>query len=405
MNGSKEVTDRRSQVDVLSLVTMIFFILTFAIKAFTDQLFVNGEVSSTIAYSKYVTAAIACIASFIRMYDTGERLFVHEFNILIGISTLFTVESFVLLAIHGSIETEVISELIKLIMPILMAYGVLNALSHRQIRFCMNVVFYLCVAGYIVNLVRNGVTVSQLTQMNFTGSFSPTEDSGFDLIALIFSLYFLYFRDNVFSTVIAIAFCVLTFKRLAILICFIAVIISFFVPKLMNVRVNRRWRTVCKILTLMATLVWFWLLLPQQQDLFIKIFGQTPFTFTSGRSSSLDYLLESKFQSFGYGSANAVIFGRWGVPFEMDLIRISLELSPVVMIIFVWLFWDIAGDSFWGYFIIGFFMLNMVTSDCLFDNFSFTLAYITIALVNDSLASNKITSRAYSIDQGCHGDS
>lgn len=384
----EDITARQGQTDqtdVLSLITMVFFVLTFVIKAFTDQLFVQGEVSSGVAYSKYVTAAVACIAAFIRLHDTGERRFIPEFNRLAILAALFTVESFILSAVHGSVETEVISDLLKFVMPIFMAYGVLNALSAHQIKLCMSIVFYVCVVGYIVNLVRSGVTFSQLAEMNFATSSSPTEDSGFYLIALVFCLYFLYFRDNIFTTVIAIAFCILTFKRLAILVCILATIISFFVPRLMRIRVNRRWRTICKLLTLAATVLWFWLLLPQQQDLFIRIFGQTPFEFTSGRSSSMNYLLESGFTSFGYGSANAVIFSMAGVPFEMDLLRIALELTPVVMVIFIWLFWDIAGDSFWGYLIIGFFMLNMITSDCLFDNFSFTLVYITIALVNESL--------------------
>lgn len=388
MEDVKAEIEQTDRTDVLTLIVMLFFILTFIIKAFTDQLFVQHEVSSVIAYSKYVTATMACIAAFIRLHDTVERQFIVEFNKLTILAILFTIESLVLSAVHGSIEEEVILDLLKFVMPIFMAYGVLNALSIRQIKFCMNIVFYVCVFGYIVNLIRSGVTFFQLAEMNFATSSSPTEDSGFYLIALVFCLYFLYFRDNIFTTAIAIAFCILTFKRLAILVCILATIISFLAPRLMHVRVNRRWRTICKLLTLAATALWFWLLLPQQQDLFIRIFGQTPFEFTSGRSSSMNYLLESGFTSFGYGSANAVIFAMAGVPFEMDLVRIALELTPVVMVIFVWLFWDIAGDLFWGYLIIGFFMLNMITSDCLFDNFSFTLVYITIALVNESLVRN-----------------
>jgi hypothetical protein len=58
MKDIKEKEYQSDQIDALSLITMVFFILTFVIKAFTDQLFVQGEVSSPVAYSKYVTAAV-----------------------------------------------------------------------------------------------------------------------------------------------------------------------------------------------------------------------------------------------------------------------------------------------------------------------------------------------------------
>lgn len=70
----------------------------------------------------------------------------------------------------------------------------------------------------------------------------------------------------------------------------------------------------------------------------------------------------------------------------MDLAKIAIELTPIVAILFVWLFWDIAGDSFWGIVIVGYYMLNMITSDSLTSNFAFTLAYIVIGTVGSRCA-------------------
>ena len=118
----------------------------------------------------------------------------------------------------------------------------------------------------------------------------------------------------------------------------------------------------------------------------MSLFGQTPFDFTMGRSMSLRYLVDSGFQSYGFGSANAVINGLFGVPFEMDLAKIAIELTPAVLVVFVWLFWDLAKGSVWAFVIVAYFMLNMITSDSLTSNFAFTLAYMTLGLVSSGPA-------------------
>ena len=98
----------------------------------------------------------------------------------------------------------------------------------------------------------------------------------------------------------------------------------------------------------------------------------------------LGYLLSSGFESYGFGSANEVAKAVFVAPFEMDLTKIALELTPLVMVLFVWLFWDVAGDSLWGVVIIGYFMINMITSDSLTSNFCLTLAYMTCGLVTQT---------------------
>lgn len=375
---------KTQNISFLPSVTMFFFILTFTIKALTDQLYINNQIPSAVAYLKYLTAAICCFTAFLEMHNKGEHIFINEFNALAFICVLFTSESFILLAIHGSVEISVLIELIRLIMPIVLAYAILNSLTKRQVNICITWILVVSVFGYVLNLIRNGVTFLTLFRMNFGTSESTTEDSGFAMISLMLALYFLYYRENIIGSITSVIFCILTFKRLAIVICLIALIISLFFPKLLDKKIGQHVRTVFKILTLIITALWYWLLLPQQEPFFIKLFGKSPGVFTSGRSSVMNYLLDSGFKSYGFGSASAFSYQVLHVSFEMDLIKIAFELTPIALIIFVWLFWDIAGISFWSYFIVGYLMLNMITSDSLSSNFSFTLAYVTIGLVNAS---------------------
>ena len=162
----------------------------------------------------------------------------------------------------------------------------------------------------------------------------------------------------------------------------VAAFIACVFPQIKYKKISNKILLLSKIASFIAVAWWFWMLLPAQEHLFIEFFKETPFNFTSGRSGIMRWLLNSNFISFGFGSANAVVKPLFGVPFEMDFIKIAIELTPVALICFIWFFWNITRNSFWSFLIVAFYVANMITSDCLNSNFAFTLAYIVIGTVN-----------------------
>lgn len=363
---------------ILPMLAAAFFVLTFAIKAFTDGPYVRGELSAAVAYTKYATAGAACLCALAHAVKSGEKVFVAEFNRLMLIWSCFAAVSLAMQAASAHFSTTTYVELVKFAMPILLAYCMLNALGPDGLYRCMVAVLVVSFLGYLVDLGDRGASVLSVFQADFSSSSSATESSGFAEIALMLSLYFMLVKKSRVAIVWATAFSVLTFKRLALVVVLTAFVISVFFPSLTRLRVPKRAITALKVGTLCAVALWFWMLLPGQEELFTCLLGSTPFEFTMGRSESMRYLLSCGFESYGFGSANDVVRAEYGVPFEMDLIKIAFELSPLVLAFFVWLYWDIAGTSFWGVFIVGYYMLNMITSDSLTSNFSFTLAYIVI---------------------------
>lgn len=370
------------EYSILPFVASVFFVLTFAIKAFTDGPYIRGEISSGVAYTKYFTALVACLCALAYILRYGGRLFVKEFNKLMFIALLFMLVSFALQIHTSKFTATVYIELIKFAMPILLAYCMLNALGERSVYRCMVGILLVSLVGYMADLWTQGGSVMSFLQADFVNFRSETESSSSSEVALMLTLYFAYFRRSKFVLLCSVAFSLLAFKRLAILVALLAFVISVFAPRLMHAQIPKGVIGILKVATLSLTLLWFWLLLPDQEPFFVDLFGRIPFEFTMGRSTSLRYLLSTDFQSYGFGSANETINAVFGVPFEMDLVKIAFELTPVVMVVFVWLFWDLAGNSFWGVFIIGYYMFNMITSDSLASNFSFTLAYIVLGLVN-----------------------
>lgn len=369
---------------ILPFLTAVFFILTFAIKAFVDDAYARGEVSSTVAYAKYATAAIACFTGLACAFKKGERVFVGQFDRLMIIFGVFFLRSAVCMFATGITSSVVFEELLRLGMPMLLAYALLNSLDEKTTYSCMVVILIASFAAYLVNLGVEGVSLSDFMDANFEESDSATESSSFSGISLVLTLYFAFFRKRRLWLVMATVFCVFTFKRLAIVAAVAAFVVSLFFPKLMRVRVSKSTLTLLKVLTIAAVAFWAWILLPEQEGLATQLFGQDPRIFTMGRSMTYRFLLSTGFQSYGFGSANEVVTAAFGMPFEMDFIKIAFELTPLVMILFIWLFWDIAGTSLWGVVIIGFFVVNMITSDSLTSNFCLTLAYMTCGMVEQS---------------------
>ena len=378
---------RLAETSILPILTALFFVLTFAIKAFVDDAYMRGEVSSTLAYAKYATAAIACLTGLACAFKKGEKVFVGQFDRLLIIFGVFFLGSVVCMFATAKISFVVFNELLRLGMPILLSYALLNSLDEDTVYKCMVAVLIVSFAGYLYDLSNEGIGVQDFLNANFDESDSATESSSFSGISLVLTLYFAFFRKRKAWLVLATVFCVLTFKRLALVVAIAAFVVSIFFPRVMGIRVSKRALTALKVLTIAAVAFWAWFLLPEQNDLATNLFGQDPRTFTMGRSLTYRYMLNADFQSYGFGSANEVVTAAFGMPFEMDFIKIAFELTPLAMILFIWLFWDIAGTSLWGVAIIGFFVLNMITSDSLTSNFCLTLAYMTCGMVEEAFLS------------------
>lgn len=369
---------------ILPMIAAVFFVLTFLIKALVDDAFTRGDVSAAVAYTKYVTAGVACLAALAFALKHGEKVFVSEFNALGLILVAFTVVSALLQIATGRFSASVYVELFKLGMPVILAYAVLNALPGPSIHRCMVAVLLVSMLGYLITLAHEGGSASDILMSDFASSESSTESSTFSGIFLVLTFYFAFFRRRKLWLLLSAAFCILTFKRLAIVAAVFAVAVSFLAPNLMGRKVPRWAVTVLKVCTVVATAIWTWMLLPEQEILFINLFADTPTHFSMGRSDVLRYLISSGYESYGFGSASEAAKAAFAAGFEMDLTKIALELTPLVMVLFVWLYWDVAGDSLWGVVIIGYFMVNLITSDSLTSNFCLTLAYMTCGLVTQA---------------------
>lgn len=370
------------QSRVFPILALFLFIVTFAIKVFIDGPYSRGEVSTAVAYSKYGTALVACVLSVLFLYKKKKTIFLTEYKQMMLVVILFTAVTVVQQCSSGIFSSTSYIELVKLIMPVILAYLMLNTLDFDTFYGCMTFILWMSFIAYLIDLKNSGASIFDIFYADYSTSSSKTEHSGLSGIALAFVFFFTYFGKNRFYMYFAVFFCICTFKRLAICFAVIALLIKILYPELMNKQISKSSLFFLKILTMLITGFWFWLLLPEQEHYIVSWFEKSTFDFTSGRSGMMRYLLEHSFKSYGFGSTNDIINRLFDVPFELDFIKIAFELSPILLFVFVFVFWNISGRVFWGVYIIGFYVLNMITSDCLQSNFSLTLVYMVIGAIN-----------------------
>lgn len=180
------------EIDGISFLVVIFFLLTFALKVFTDGPYLRGEIPSSIAYLKYGTAFFACFFGFCLALKNGGRVFKQEFCNLLTILVIFLLVSSIQQALSQRVSAMVFVELIKLAMPIALSYCVLNSLDEKTLYKCLEIVLVLSFIAYIVDLSHEGVSIFSIVNSDFSKSESPTEHAGLSDIALVLSFTFCF---------------------------------------------------------------------------------------------------------------------------------------------------------------------------------------------------------------------
>lgn len=376
----------------ISKVNVILFILMYAFRSFTDAIFVAKGVESNIWVNvKYIILAISCVLCFIQLSKNVKKLiFKKEFKSLAIVIISLSVISFVMVFISGKYYSSLLENIFKLALPCIYVFLLLNTMEFKDIYICMSGALILSFVGYIIEIGPENFTLSNILSINFSSSYSPFESNFAAGSAIAMCTFFMYFRKNKILKYLSLIFAILTFKRLAVLFA----LVLFFLPKIINVnkQVSKRQRNFIKIAFVILTFGYFWLLTPQASDVFENIFGQTQREFSMGRSDFLQTIINGNYISSGLGSTTDFL----GRGLEMDLIRIYLETGILGLIIFIFGYWNCAGNCVYTYIYMLFQFVNLLTSHSLSNSFNWILAFIIIGTITyksdrrEQLNDNKI---------------
>lgn len=379
LNVAPSHKERLDEKDVLVWFTVFLFCATLALKSFTDALYVAAGNESAVTSLKYVTAAIGIVVGWLYMFRTHRfNVFRREFHCLIGIWILFLAISLCSVIYFGNIPPLMPNELMRLAMPMLFAYVILNTLSFKQIYYSMKFILYISIIGYLIEIfVTEKTTVSEIiTSTSFSASQSPLETSNFYGPAIALCFFFSYYRRDKVSLICSVIFAIAVFKRLEIIFAVIAFVFPYFFNY--DRRISSKWNVIIPTFFIMLTGVYFYMLLPANSQLFQSIFGTSQGQFTMGRSYNLQRVLEGDYVMHGYGS----IMSYLGRGLEMDLIGIVLEISPIALIIFLFLYWQLVGSCLYNALLMFYCFASMETAGVLDQNFQWLLVFIILGCTN-----------------------
>lgn len=360
----------------------IFFFLviaTFALRSFTDAVYVAEGEESLWVSAKYITLMLAILYGgcyLLTQKHKWKSLYILK-SVAIAAGCIFLI-SVLKMIIAKQWSSAVINFAFKILFPAIVAVLIVNIGNADDIYRCF--CWILCIAFSIYCVFEIGLPIFSADNFNaisFARSYSPFESHFASGTAAAMNGYFSYYRKNKFVTVTALLFALLTFKRLL----FIYSIILFVLPMIVDVKrklpksVSLLAATVCCVMTLL----YYWWLIPSNQDFLLNLLSISSLDdFTSGRSSFFfDIYSNPSFVNFGIGSCETYL----GRPLEMDLIQLLIEVSVVGLAVFSVCYWRMAGTTLYCVVYMGFQFLNMLTSHNLYGGFIWLLLMTIFAQI------------------------
>lgn len=362
----------------MNFINISLFILMYAFRSFTDAIYVSKGIESNFFINiKYLILGIAILFGIFQFKYKKEKTIYNKelFNILIVIITIVVI-SLVMIIISGKFYSSFFESIIKLSLPIIYVYLVLNLFEFKDIYRCMCGTLILSFIGYILEIGISNFTINNFMKIDFLRSYSPFESHFSAGTSIAMCAFFMYYRKNKVFKYMSLLFAILTFKRMAVIFS----LSLLFLPRIININkdIKRKYKNIIKIIFVVLTLGYFWLLTSQASDFFEKIFGQSQASVTMGRSDFLQSLLNMNFVSSGYGSISNTL----GRGLEMDLISIYLETTIIGLIVFINGYWNCAGNKIYTFIYMMFQFLNLLVSHSLSNSFNWILAFLIIGCIS-----------------------
>ncbi|WP_050614500.1 hypothetical protein [Bacillus testis] len=362
---------------IVRAINIFIFIVAFTLHAYTDAVYESKKIDAGFLGSlKYVVIIMGiafCILQ-IRKKKNG-LLYLYEIKKIGTVIIVFLFISLLLSLFQGMFTSQTISELVKMLIPLFYVFCIMNTFEYKDIYYCMVTTLVVSIIGYILEIGIDTFSIANFTSISFSTSYSPFESHYAAGTSIALCAFFMYYRKSKILMLVSLLFAIITFKRLAIIFAIFLFIYSLFFET--DKFVSKRYINFLKLVFIVGTIVYYFLLTPSFSNVFYNIFSVDATSLTMGRSYFLSNLLNSSYSSFGFGSST-VFMGR---SLEMDLIKILLELSIVGLVFFVWNYYDLARKHLYGSIFMTFSFLNMLTSHSLTNSFYWILIMLILGCI------------------------
>ena len=369
-------------------VFFFLLVITYALRAVTDAIFVSQGISSIWTAAKYATLLLAIVYGLCCLYCGGHKWkYLHILWNILGVAVAFFLISLLKMIQSGIFSTAIFENVVYMVLPAIVTVIAISIADESDIYNCF--CWILCVAFFVYCVIEVGLGMfvqDSFAMISFGESMSPFESHYTSATAMALSAYFSLHRQKKGITVLSFVFSLLTFKRVFVL----CSIVLFCIPLLIDVykKVNKYVHALFAVGICAMAVGYYWCLIPENHAVLEELLGiESVYEFTSSRSGFFEYIYANpRFVNFGWGSCEAFL----GRSLEMELIQMLFEVTFIGMAVFVCTYWKLAGTTIYGMIYMGFHFLNMLTSHCLQNAFVWIIVLITFTQIeNDPQASWK----------------
>ena len=311
-------------------------------------------------------------------------IFFDEIKSIICLTVTFAILSIYFMLKNHGFERETMVGLIRIILPIIVAYTLLNVMDIDCIYSLMAILLIIMFIGYLAAFA-NEITISNILSIDFLNSYSPFESNYFSPAAMGFCLFFCYYRKNWVFTVLSVFFTIMTFKRIMVIYSLFLLIFGGIVKKLKKMS-----PFVIKIFVLgfiLFSLFYIRLMDGTVEDLVFQYFGIHVNSFSMGRSYFMRVILRD-FKSLGFMSSTVGYRSM-----EMDIPMVYVEMGILALIAIIYYMAKLVKDNWYSFLIILFCLLELLTSHWLDIIYFWIVAYITIGCIQYKSNDNKSNNR------------
>ncbi len=310
--------------------------------------------------------------NMIRKKRTKDYIFKDELKYIILLTGCFTILSLYYIVKNRGFEMITLVGLIKIIMPIIVAFFVINIMSLKDIYKLMSILLIITFGGYLIS-ITDKISIENILSINWLSSHSAFESTFFSPTAISFCLFFCYFRKHKFYTYLSVLFTIMTFKRIMVIYSLFLLIFGSLFSKTNKVP---KWIINLFMVTFLGiTVIYINLMLGNINDFLFKYIGIDINSFSMGRAYLMQ-VISSRFTSLGFMSSTVNYRSM-----EMDLPMIYVEMGIISVIATIYFLTKIAKENWYNFLIIIFCLLELLTSHWFDITYFWIVAYITIGSI------------------------
>lgn len=305
------------------------------------------------------------------LLQSGKKMiFTNETKSVVKLAILFLVLSLYYSVKNNGIHLITFEYLFRLLLPLFVAFVVLNVMSEDEIYNLMVAFLLISFGGYFLINIPD-ITLESIKSISVVKSYSPFESNFFSPTAMALTLYFCYYRKNKFYTSLSVFFTLMTFKRIMLLYSIFLLLCGglSIVKKKVPSFIIRLFKVVFFLLTVLYIL----LMVGVIEDVIYKWFHITLAQFSMGRAWLMQRVLNSDYKSTGW--ATTLLEFR---SMEMDLPQIYIEMGILAVIGTIHYITEIGRKNWYNFLIIIFCLGELLTSHWFDITYFWLVMYITL---------------------------